>query len=470
MIMTNFELDEDQFRKYMTERAAQRAKNRPKAKRKPPKHKKGSHPHITRFLKMVSKLNYGIDSKRYKYSTDTAIKRYNKRWMCGFSKDQLVDHEAGKITLFYMSSELISNPEILIVLDVDVKKDHQTEDQAIRFLEFLKTKNEFKSLVYETSTSGKGKHAYLVFKKHSSCVIEVDHALRTLLKKLKPIADYFGVDFEIKGTQSKVGYNRDRKIDDLTFGSLCRVPRNIEKALKSTVIDQRFINLLRISAPKMLIAPKDLVQKIAVRSTSVVSGEMLLAIPMLTQDFAETIKSNPIKQSKSNRHRVVADDLAIFAVLSASMKPDNNRGLPVLRFKELWNALYRDGIINRAFCSTRFKIVRDWFSMLGHINWIDNRYYVYKKKDKRTKDEMKARKKDEKGICCRWGISGVLREFVQNRCDLTADNTHTSTVRTQVLAVGIHGFQKPIFSGTMVDRRRDWLIWAENRLEFMFAA
>jgi hypothetical protein len=43
----------------------------------------------------------------------------------------------------------------------------------------------------------------------------VDNALKTLLRKLKPVADHFGVDTEIKGTQSKVQYNKDRKILDL---------------------------------------------------------------------------------------------------------------------------------------------------------------------------------------------------------------------------------------------------------------
>lgn len=75
----------------------------------------------------------------------------------------MIDQQDGKITLFHMSSELVNTPETLIVLDVDVEKDHQTGDQAVRFPEFPKTKNEFKKLVYETSTSGKGKHGYLVF-------------------------------------------------------------------------------------------------------------------------------------------------------------------------------------------------------------------------------------------------------------------------------------------------------------------
>jgi hypothetical protein len=48
--------------------------------------------------------------------------------------------------------------------------------------------------------------------------------------------------------------------------------------------------LLRISSPNKPIAPQELAKRMAMRSTSVVSEEMLLAIPMLIQDFAETIK------------------------------------------------------------------------------------------------------------------------------------------------------------------------------------
>jgi len=60
--------------------------------------------------------------------------------------------------------------------------------------------------------------------------------------------------------------------------------------LTSTVIDRSFIGLLRISSPNKPIAPQELAKRMAMRSTSVVSEEMLLAIPMLIQDFAETIK------------------------------------------------------------------------------------------------------------------------------------------------------------------------------------
>lgn len=423
-------------------------------------HKRGSHPHITRFMRMISRLNYGKNQKHFFYTKDYAIQRYNLGWQSGLSKNDLIGHELGNQTLFYMSDHTKSCTEVLITLDVDVKKSHQTTAQAIAFLNYLKKIKEFKDLTWETSTCGKGQHAYLIIKKGGCYASEVIHALQKFLKKLLPIADHFGVDIEIKGLPSRVKYDEDGCIADLTFGSLCRVPRNIKNALNSPNIRLHDLNKVKLpvpfaakSVPKCAIPVVSKVKR-STRSTSVVKDNMLDALPMITAEFQKVLIDDPIRQSKNDRHRVVAEDLAIFALLSYAMKEDDLKRMPVRRYRELWGSLFECGCVGRAFNSTRFKIIRDWFSERGQINWIENHYYV-------------GVKKGDKGHCCRWSVSDEIKEFIG---EIVEYNTHTPSVLTQIITTPKHVHFTPVFGGTVLDRRRNWMREAENSLDWLYAA
>jgi hypothetical protein len=127
--------------------------------------------------------------------------------------------------------------------------------------------------------------------------------------------------------------------------------------------------------------------------------------------------------------------------------------VPVERYKKLWMSLYQYGHV-RSFNSTRFKIIRDWFSQRGQINWIENHYYV-------------GVEKGEKGHCCRWSVSKEIKEFVG---EIVESKTHTPSVLTQIITTPKHVHFTPVFGGTVLDRRRKWIREAENSLDWLYAA
>src|ERR1019366_4965194 len=66
---------------------------------------RGSHPHITYWLSRISNLNYGTE-KKCKYRKATVISAYNRgHHYTAPSKRQLIDHERGLATIFYMASQ-----------------------------------------------------------------------------------------------------------------------------------------------------------------------------------------------------------------------------------------------------------------------------------------------------------------------------------------------------------------------------
>ena len=88
------------------------------------------------------------------------------------------------------------------------------------------------------------------------------------------------------------------------------------------------------------------------------------------------------KLKTSGRTVVTADDVAIFLVclkfFTGRMNADGT--LPVKRFQGLWSAMYEAGDADRAFDCHRFKVIRDYISDLGLLDWED-RTFVAPMKD-----------------------------------------------------------------------------------------
>jgi hypothetical protein len=63
-------------------------------------------------------------------------------------------------------------------------------------------------------------------------------------------------------------------------------------------------------------------------------------------------------------------------VLLRHFKADGNfdKSLPCRRVAELWTGLYEAGDIDRGWNHHRWKVIRDFLSARGHIDWTDNRY------------------------------------------------------------------------------------------------
>ena len=80
----------------------------------------------------------------------------------------------------------------------------------------------------------------------------------------------------------------------------------------------------------------------------------------------------------NGRTVVTIEDVAIFLMLVKFFTNNMNKdgSLPVNRWRNLWNALFEAGDLNRAFCPQRFKAIRDYFSSLGLLDWADEKYWV----------------------------------------------------------------------------------------------
>ncbi len=70
--------------------------------------------------------------------------------------------------------------------------------------------------------------------------------------------------------------------------------------------------------------------------------------------------------------------MAIFLMLlkffTNNMNDDGS--LPVARFQGLWTSLLECGDLDRGFDCHRFKVIRDFFSELGLIDWQDESFVV----------------------------------------------------------------------------------------------
>ena len=107
----------------------------------------------------------------------------------------------------------------------------------------------------------------------------------------------------------------------------------------------------------------------------------------------------------SGRSVVTTEDVAICLLLlkffTNRMNADGS--LPVRRFKELWSGLYEVGDVARSFDCHRFKVIRDYLSDLGLIDWEDESYIVPRI------DESGRR---QKGRACKWKAGASLMEML----------------------------------------------------------
>jgi hypothetical protein len=80
----------------------------------------------------------------------------------------------------------------------------------------------------------------------------------------------------------------------------------------------------------------------------------------------------------TGKSQVIVEDVAIFLMLlkTFTLNMYSDGSMPWKRFYETWGELKRDGKIGRAFDDKRFKVIRDFVSSLGLIDWQDKNYVI----------------------------------------------------------------------------------------------
>jgi hypothetical protein len=325
-------------------------------------------------------------------SNETLIRFYNTSGFMGTpTNDQLRDHFAGRYALYFWADGRKSTPLTISMIDIDCHKTGDPES-AEAFADWLKD-NYFPDLYHEPSTNGKGRHGYFVLFKDGFRDVGVANFLKKLEKALKKLLQYFlathpqyqieGV--EIKGTPHIITWAQgsSRKIESMKSGSLAKMPREIvsrfDEFKKTTVLSFDDIDDLEHKAEQLVIPepPKLSIFKGAgSTSTHPIPRHEIDAINGPYLDFAKTWITDPV--GTSSRAKVEAADLAISLpiVKFCSQKRNVDDTMPTKRIKRIWDALFEEGEVDRAFDYHRWRVIRDLIESQRGLDMEDRRFYT----------------------------------------------------------------------------------------------
>jgi hypothetical protein len=322
-------------------------------------------------------------------SNETLIRFYNTSGFMGSpTNDQLRDHFAGRYSLYFWSDGKKSTPLTLSMIDIDCHKTGDPES-AIAFADWLRD-NYFPCLYHEASTNGKGRHGYFVLFKDGFSAVGVANFLKKLEKALKRLLQYFlathpqyqveGV--EIKGTPHIITWAKGaRKIESMQSGCLAKIPREIVNRIdefkRTTVLSFDDIEELEQKAEQLVIPePKKLsiFKRVGSTSTHPIPRHEIDAIKGPYLDFAKTWISEPV--GTSSRAMVETADLAIALpiVKFCSQKRNVDGTMPTKRIKRIWDALFEEGEVDRAFDYHRWRVIRDSLEAKGGLE-MESRYF-----------------------------------------------------------------------------------------------
>jgi len=117
----------------------------------------------------------------------------------------------------------------------------------------------------------------------------------------------------------------------------------------------------------------------------------------------------------SSKAVVEAMDISIFLMFMVFFTKNMNEDgtLPWARFKNLWDAVYKSGDIDRPFHPNRFAAIRDYLTSLGLIEWEDDTYKV---------GAIGSDGKKHNGVACKWKANTLLLGLIQKVERIEATN------------------------------------------------
>ena len=221
----------------------------------------------------------------------------------------------------------------------------------------------------------------------------VANILKRLEKVLKRLLQVFLAthpehdieDVEIKGTPHILTWAKgaSRRIESMKSGQLAKLPRDIldrfDEFRDTTVLSIQDIHQLEDRVERIEIpAPRRLSASRAKGSTRnhPLSTDEVEAIGGPYLEFAGTWVPEPL--ATSGRAKVEAGDVAIgLAIVKVCSSKSNSDGtLPTARVKAIWDRLFEDGEVERAFDYHRWKTIRDVIEVRGGLEMVDRRFYT----------------------------------------------------------------------------------------------
>ena len=358
--------------------------------------KKRTKDPICSFLrKLISPYGFGWEGEDGgvgRYSNELLIRWYNAQSFMGTpNNSDYYMHFAGQITLYFWADGRKNQAETISMIDIDCHK-RGNADSATAFANWLKD-NYFPNLYHEPSTHGKGTHGYFVLFKDGFIDVGVSNYLKRLDKSLKKLLELFLAthpqyeieNVEIKGTPHIITWAKGakRQIESMKSGCLAKVPRDVldrfDEFKNTTVLSfddiielEEKVERIVIPAPKTLsiikIKGSTAAHPISKNEIEAISGPYLV--------FANTWI--PESVGTSSRARVDAIDLAIsLSILKFCSKNMNSDGtMPTKRIKRIWDGLFAEGQIERAFDYHRWKVIRDLIESQGGLEMEDRLYYT----------------------------------------------------------------------------------------------
>jgi hypothetical protein len=345
--------------------------------------------------KLISPYGFGWEGEDGgvgRYSNEQLIRWYNTKSFMGTpTNSDYYAHFTGQATLYFWADGRKSSPQTISMIDIDCHKRGNPQS-ATAFADWLKD-NYFPNLYHEPSTHGKGRHGYFVLFKDGFKDVGVSNALKRLDKTLKKLLEVFLAthpqyeieNVETKGTPHIIAWAKGakRQIESMKSGCLAKLPRDIvnrfDEFKQTTVLSFYDIDELEAKVDQIMMpAPKKL---------SIFKIKGSTAAHPITKDEIEAISGPylefarswvPESVSTSSRAKVDAIDLAIsLSILKFCSQNMNTDGtMPTKRIKTIWDRMFAEGEIDRAFDYHRWKVIRDLIESNDGLEMQDRLYYT----------------------------------------------------------------------------------------------
>jgi hypothetical protein len=377
---------------------------------------------------MANKLSYGYKTEHgvffdKKEDVLNTINGLNLRGYLKWHSNYMLNlHAKNEKTLYYTSRNYDSKAKkhsdfICFNVDVDIQKSQKlgTVQGGKDFIHNIEKKF-LPGLFIEPSTKLEGQHGYGILDCRRLSNEQVNELLNKLEKVLRAYAKEINADIEIveiKGHCPVITWEQG-VATDINMGRLAKIPRTMNQreaeflniqnhVLKYWQINDWY-NALPEPEQKQIVKQKSSSLGISIfdfdktESTKEGGGLFTLAAQILGNEVLECGKDR----------NVTAEDVAIFLMLfhffSTNKQSLETGAMPYIRFKHLWEALYKAGDVNRGFCNKRWKAIRDLLTARKFIDWEDESYEppVGEGEDK------------VKGKACKWLANEVLIELVED--------------------------------------------------------
>lgn len=378
--------------------------------------------------------SYAPDHFKHGQKNAQMIDLINERLMAGqehrkatifpsldWKTDNLVAHCDDRMTLFYVGKP---GGLMMVAFDVDNKR-RGTAEGALGLCEHLASFKLFRNLYHEPSRGGVGRHANFIL---DPCGLGVP-GVKSLLKMACIWANYEAQQFdvemvEMKGLPPETVFENG-KVQTYKAGVLATVPRGLfdrfdeikkmpvvrADALRQLVspacrrhmeVEQAEKQSKKESSPQAPAAgTRTILPVVGSMRGKHISDEMLAG---LSDDGCFGKMASDLLGDRriptTTKAVAIASDLAILLMILEFCTDhiSENNGLPENRIAKLWEALYQCGDVDRAYNHHRLKVLRNFLSDRGMIDWKSSEYRIgwYRKNGDYVPGECMKWKLDQK--------------------------------------------------------------------------